>query len=287
MSARSRSRTIGIARRRHGCRCSPLWPSPAPARRCAPSADNPELAALKGIDPERVARLASFVGMGLAGIGGMLLGLDTLDRSADRLPRILCRSSPPRCVGGLGSVPGAVLGAFLIGIAEELSLLVVCSPPTAPPSASSPSCWSSPCGRAACWRGRFAMFPEAVQRPSISELEPAPRRWKHAELPPRHRDLRRHLRAAGARPQLIWGMAGMVNLGLVGFFAFGAYVSALLTTKRQAPRSRSAGRRAGRTAVRRRWWWRSSPRGCATTISPSSRWASPRWCASSPATRSG
>jgi branched-chain amino acid transport system permease protein len=30
---------------------------------------------------------------------------------------------------------------------------------------------------------------------------------------------------------LVWGMAGMINLGLVGFFAFGAYVSALLTRK--------------------------------------------------------
>ena len=28
-------------------------------------------------------------------------------------------------LGGLGSAPGAVLGAFLIGIAEELSVLVV------------------------------------------------------------------------------------------------------------------------------------------------------------------
>jgi branched-chain amino acid transport system permease protein len=28
---------------------------------------------------------------------------------------------------------------------------------------------------------------------------------------------------------VIWGMAGMINLGLVGFYAFGAYVSALLT----------------------------------------------------------
>ena len=28
---------------------------------------------------------------------------------------------------------------------------------------------------------------------------------------------------------VIWGLAGMVNLGLVGFFAVGAYVSALLT----------------------------------------------------------
>jgi branched-chain amino acid transport system permease protein len=30
---------------------------------------------------------------------------------------------------------------------------------------------------------------------------------------------------------VIWGMAGLVNLGLVGFFAVGAYVSALLTTQ--------------------------------------------------------
>lgn len=28
-------------------------------------------------------------------------------------------------VGGLGSVPGAVLGAFVIGIAEELSQIVI------------------------------------------------------------------------------------------------------------------------------------------------------------------
>jgi len=30
---------------------------------------------------------------------------------------------------------------------------------------------------------------------------------------------------------VIWGLTGMVNLGLVGFFALGAYASALLTTK--------------------------------------------------------
>lgn len=28
---------------------------------------------------------------------------------------------------------------------------------------------------------------------------------------------------------VVWGMAGMINLGLVGFFAFGAYISAMLT----------------------------------------------------------
>jgi branched-chain amino acid transport system permease protein len=34
---------------------------------------------------------------------------------------------------------------------------------------------------------------------------------------------------------VIWGMAGLVNLGLVGFFAVGAYVSALLTTSFSMP----------------------------------------------------
>jgi len=91
------------------------------------TADNPELAALKGIRPERVAMAASFVGMGLVGIGGMLLGLDS---SIDPLTgtRILLSIFAAAVLGGLGSVPGAVLGAFLIGIAEELSVLVVGSP---------------------------------------------------------------------------------------------------------------------------------------------------------------
>jgi branched-chain amino acid transport system permease protein len=34
---------------------------------------------------------------------------------------------------------------------------------------------------------------------------------------------------------LVWGMAGMINLGLVGFFAVGAYASALVTRRGGAP----------------------------------------------------
>jgi branched-subunit amino acid ABC-type transport system permease component len=68
--------------------------------------------------------MASFVGMGLVGVGGMLLGLDS---SIDPLTgtRILLSIFAAAVLGGLGSAPGAVLGAFLIGIAEELSVLVV------------------------------------------------------------------------------------------------------------------------------------------------------------------
>jgi branched-subunit amino acid ABC-type transport system permease component len=87
-------------------------------------ADNPMLASLKGIDAVRIGRIASFVGLGLVGFGGMLVALDT---QVDPLTgfRVLLSVFAAAVVGGLGSIPGAVVGAFLIGIGEEMSLLVL------------------------------------------------------------------------------------------------------------------------------------------------------------------
>jgi branched-subunit amino acid ABC-type transport system permease component len=87
-------------------------------------ADNVDLARLKGIDPRRIAMVAVALGAALAGVGGVLLGLDT---SIDPLTgdRILLSVFAAAVLGGLGSVPGAVAGALAIGIAEELALLVV------------------------------------------------------------------------------------------------------------------------------------------------------------------
>jgi branched-chain amino acid transport system permease protein/neutral amino acid transport system permease protein len=87
-------------------------------------ADNPMLADSKGIDPDRMARIAIGIGMGLAGIGGMLVGLDT---SIDPLVgfRAILSVFAAAVVGGLGSVPGAVVGGLAIGFSEELSLLVL------------------------------------------------------------------------------------------------------------------------------------------------------------------
>ena len=87
-------------------------------------ADNPMLASVKGIDADRVARHTNFVAMGLAGVGGVLVGLDT---SIDPLTgfRVILSVFAAAVVGGLGSIPGAVVGALTIGIGEELSLLVL------------------------------------------------------------------------------------------------------------------------------------------------------------------
>jgi branched-subunit amino acid ABC-type transport system permease component len=83
-------------------------------------ADNPQLADIKGVDPDRIARVAVFIGAGLAGFGGMLLGIDT---SIDPLTgfRVVLSVFAAAVVGGLGSIPGAALGALVVGIGEEMA----------------------------------------------------------------------------------------------------------------------------------------------------------------------
>lgn len=87
-------------------------------------ADNPGLAELKGIDSIQIGRLAVFFGMGIVGTGGLLLGLGN---SIDPMLgfRFFLPIFAAAVVGGLGSTPGAVLGAMVVGIGEEASLLLL------------------------------------------------------------------------------------------------------------------------------------------------------------------
>jgi len=87
-------------------------------------ADNPQLADIKGVDPDRIARVAVLIGAGLAGFGGMLIGLDT---SIDPLTgfRVVLSVFAAAVVGGLGSIPGAALGALVVGIGEEMAGIVL------------------------------------------------------------------------------------------------------------------------------------------------------------------
>ena len=87
-------------------------------------ADNPDLARLRGIDPARVALITVVMGAGLAGVGGMLLGLDT---SIDPMTgtRLMLSIFAAAVLGGLGSIPGAVAGALVIGVVEELTVFAI------------------------------------------------------------------------------------------------------------------------------------------------------------------
>jgi branched-subunit amino acid ABC-type transport system permease component len=87
-------------------------------------ADNSDLARLKGINPRLIAMVTVAVGSGLCGVGGTLIGLDT---SVDPLlgGRVLLSVFAAAVLGGLGSIPGAVAGAFVIGIVEEFTVLAL------------------------------------------------------------------------------------------------------------------------------------------------------------------
>ena len=81
-------------------------------------ADNPVLAGLKGINARRGGPARELRGHGPRGRGGMLIGLDT---TIDPLTgfRVILSVFAAAVVGGLGSIPGAVVGALSIGVAES------------------------------------------------------------------------------------------------------------------------------------------------------------------------
>jgi branched-chain amino acid transport system permease protein/neutral amino acid transport system permease protein len=87
-------------------------------------ADNASLARLKGVNASAMVTMVVFTGSGLAGIGGLLAGAQgALDPQLGA--RLLVSIFAASVLGGLGSVPGALLGALVIGVAEEMSVWLI------------------------------------------------------------------------------------------------------------------------------------------------------------------
>ena len=91
------------------------------------TADNPLLAAVKGVPTERVIAFATLGGGALAGGAGVFLGMDA---SIDPLMGggLIIAVFAAAILGGVGSAPGALAGAMIVGIVDEVGTLVV--PPT-------------------------------------------------------------------------------------------------------------------------------------------------------------
>lgn len=86
--------------------------------------DNPALAASSGINVDRVISVVWAVGAGLAGLSGVLLGM-TQGFDYQVGFKLLLLVFAAVVLGGLGSVWGALVGSFIIGIFIEVSTLVV------------------------------------------------------------------------------------------------------------------------------------------------------------------
>ncbi len=87
-------------------------------------ADNPALASSSGINVDRVISVVWVGGAALAGLSGVLLGL-TQGFDYQVGFKILLLVFAAVTLGGLGTIWGAMLGSFIIGIFIEISTLVV------------------------------------------------------------------------------------------------------------------------------------------------------------------
>lgn len=86
--------------------------------------DNPNLALLSGIDNRKVVMLTWIIAGGLCAASGVFLGINTEIKSMMGWNMLLPMFAAA-ILGGVGRVEGAVLGGLVVGIAEELSVLVL------------------------------------------------------------------------------------------------------------------------------------------------------------------
>lgn len=84
-------------------------------------ADNPSLAAMTGIPTVAVQRWSFFIGSTLAGLAGVLIGLEQ-----QLVPHmgtdLIIRAFTGAVIGGVSSLPGAVLGGYVLGAAENYGI---------------------------------------------------------------------------------------------------------------------------------------------------------------------
>ena len=83
-------------------------------------ADEPELAAVAGLDTEKVIRSTWVMGAALAATAGVFAGMDT-SMHPNLGWNLLLAMFAAAVLGGIGKPMGAIAGGLIIGLAEELS----------------------------------------------------------------------------------------------------------------------------------------------------------------------
>jgi branched-chain amino acid transport system permease protein len=84
------------------------------------TAENLDVARLMGININRTIMAAFAIGSGLAGIAGLMWGgkFGQIDPLLGYIPGL--KSFVAAVIGGVGSIPGAILGGFILGLSEVL-----------------------------------------------------------------------------------------------------------------------------------------------------------------------
>ncbi len=83
--------------------------------------DNLELAEISGISSKKVFAQSFIIGSALAGIAGILIGLEQ-NLEPTMGTNLIIKGFTGAVIGGVSSVPGAVLGSFLLGFVENFGI---------------------------------------------------------------------------------------------------------------------------------------------------------------------
>jgi len=83
--------------------------------------DDPIAANIVGINPERIILTSFAMGSALAGAAGILISFETNIGPTMGFSALL-KGIIASIIGGIGSIPGAVLGGFFLGLAENLGI---------------------------------------------------------------------------------------------------------------------------------------------------------------------
>jgi len=84
-------------------------------------ADNKDVAEIVGISSEKIYNWSFAIGSAIAGIAGILVALEQ-NLEPTMGTGLVIKGFTAAIIGGIGSVPGAILGAFLLGLVENFGI---------------------------------------------------------------------------------------------------------------------------------------------------------------------
>lgn len=84
-------------------------------------ADNKDVAEIVGISSEKIYSRSFLIGSAIAGVAAILVGLEQ-NLEPMMGTNLIIKGFTGAIIGGIGSVPGAILGSFLLGFAENFGI---------------------------------------------------------------------------------------------------------------------------------------------------------------------
>lgn len=83
--------------------------------------DNEDVSKIVGIDTKKIIGYVFLIGSSIAGVAGILVGLDTGIEPTMGMP-LLLKGVVATIIGGIGNIYGAILGGFLLGFVENFGI---------------------------------------------------------------------------------------------------------------------------------------------------------------------